>query len=108
MRKCHRIVILPEYQGIGLGTKFLATVAEFYKNEGFDFRIRTTLKNFSRSLVKSGMFICLGANISKENKSIMKSFKNRCRKVKAVSLKYIGESMTKARFDGSKAVKLEG
>lgn len=100
MRKCHRIVILPEYQGIGLGTKFLATVAELYKNEGFDFRIRTTLKNFSRSLVKSGLFICLGVNISKENKNVMKSFKNKFRKVKAVSLKYIGKFNEKSKMEG--------
>jgi len=40
-KKVHRLVILPDYQGLGLGKILLNYVAKLYKNKGFRFRIVT-------------------------------------------------------------------
>lgn len=53
IKRCSRLVILPDYQGIGLGTKFLNIVAQHYKDKGFDFIIITSAKNMIAALRKS-------------------------------------------------------
>lgn len=52
IKHCHRLVILPDYQGIGLGTKFLAEVANIYLEQGFDFSITTSARNLMYALNK--------------------------------------------------------
>lgn len=52
MKRVSRLVILPDYQGIGLGTQFLNVVAEYYKNKGYDFRIVTSARNMIYALRK--------------------------------------------------------
>ena len=56
MRKVHRIVILPDYQGIGLGKRFLKIIAEIYVNKNEYFGITTNLNSFARSLLKDKNF----------------------------------------------------
>lgn len=41
---------MPDYQGIGLGTKFLNEIAKIYINQGYDFSIVTSAKNLINSL----------------------------------------------------------
>ena len=53
IKRVSRLVILPDYQGIGLGTKFLNKVAQMYANKGYDFCIVTSAKNLIYSLRKS-------------------------------------------------------
>lgn len=48
-----RLVILPDYQGIGLGTKFLNAVSDLYINQGFDVSIVTSAKNLIHSLKRN-------------------------------------------------------
>jgi len=57
LKRCSRLVILPDYQGIGLGTKFLNIIAEKYKNEGYDFSIVTSAKNMIHALRKSDKWV---------------------------------------------------
>lgn len=93
MRRCSRLVILPDYQGVGLGVKFLTAVAELYKKDGFDFRIVTTLKNFSKSLIKSGKFILKSCDVSRpmsKSSTVGKSWQQNLRKVKVCSFKFVG------------------
>ena len=33
LKRCSRLVILPDYQGIGLGTMFLTIIAQHYANQ---------------------------------------------------------------------------
>ena len=47
------MVILPDYQGIGLGIKFLTIIAEKYKKMGFEFDIVTSAKNMIIGLSKN-------------------------------------------------------
>lgn len=45
-------MVLPDYQGIGLGRKLLTFVAELYTKQGFDFTITTSAKNLIEQLRK--------------------------------------------------------
>lgn len=40
-----RLCVLPDYQGIGIGRKFLTEVAKIYAAEGKDVKITTSAKN---------------------------------------------------------------
>ena len=47
------MVVLPDYQGVGIGYKFLCVIARLYKEQGFDFTIVTSAKNLIMKLSKS-------------------------------------------------------
>ena len=49
-KRVHRLVILPDYQGIGLGKKFLNAVADIYCQKGYIFTINTSAKNLIHGL----------------------------------------------------------
>ena len=57
IKKVTRLVILPEYQGIGLGTRFLNEIAKMYVAKGWDFAIQTSARNLIMSLKKSDNWI---------------------------------------------------
>lgn len=52
IKRVSRLVILPDYQGIGLGKQFLSTIAEYYYSQGYDFEIITSAKNLIHALYK--------------------------------------------------------
>jgi ABC-type polar amino acid transport system ATPase subunit len=49
-KKIHRIVVLPDYQGIGLGKKFLNAISEIYYEKNFRVIITTSAPAFTNSL----------------------------------------------------------
>lgn len=51
IKKVTRMVVLPDYQGIGIGVAFLNEVAQMYSQ--FDFRITTSAKNLICALNKN-------------------------------------------------------
>ena len=53
MKRVSRMVILPDYQGVGIGYKFLCTVAKEYAKSGFDFTIVTSAKNLIYKLANN-------------------------------------------------------
>ena len=57
IKRVTRLVILPDYQGIGLGTKFLNFIADFYAKQGFDFRIVTSAKNLIYALNRNKKWV---------------------------------------------------
>lgn len=65
--RCSRLVILPDYQGIGLGTKFLNEVSQYYVDRGYVFTIVTTAKNMIHSLKRSKLWIMTGYQMSNGN-----------------------------------------
>lgn len=67
LKRCSRLVILPDYQGIGLGTKFLNVVAEHYKQDEFDFRIVTSAKNMIHALNASSKWKLIRWSVNKCN-----------------------------------------
>lgn len=58
LKHCHRLVILPDYQGIGLGTRFLNEIANMYANDGFDFSITTSARNLMQALKNRKEWTC--------------------------------------------------
>ena len=58
LKKVSRLVILPDYQGIGLGTKFLNVVAKYWVKKGYNLGITTSAKNMIFALKKSNEWIC--------------------------------------------------
>lgn len=89
LKKVHRLVILPDYQGIGLGSKLLDEVAKIYSKD-FDVRITTSAKNLVKSLVRNKKWILKfqgrtnKQNGIKYNKGVSSRNKNIC------TFKYIG------------------
>lgn len=85
LKRCSRLVILPDYQGIGLGTRFLDAIAEYYKQQGFDFSIVTSAKNMIHALRKSDKWVMTRYSVNNcaSNKSAIdnhrKSMRSDCK-----------------------------
>lgn len=94
LKRCSRIVILPDYQGIGLGTRFLNCIADHYKRLGFDFTIVTSAKNmiFALKNSKNWLAIRYSAENCTSNKSAIDYKRASIRKnCKTASFKYMGQ-----------------
>lgn len=50
IKSCSRLCVLPDYQGIDIGKKFLTAIAEIYSADGWDFKITTSAKNLINAL----------------------------------------------------------
>lgn len=57
IKRIHRIVVKPDYQGIGLGSKFLAEVAKKYKSEKYRVSLVTSSPAFIHGLSKSDNWV---------------------------------------------------
>ena len=69
IKRCTRLVILPDYQGIGLGTKFLQSIAEYYHSQGFEFSIVTSAKNMIFALKNNYKWRCIRYSATRNNKT---------------------------------------
>lgn len=69
LKRVSRLVILPDCQGIGLGTKFLNMIADNYIKLGWDFSIITSAKNLINSLRKSDKWCLYRYSIVKDSNS---------------------------------------
>jgi len=58
IKKVHRLVILPDYQGAGFGIKFLNEVGKIYKKENWRFTIVTSSPSLINSLKKINFWNC--------------------------------------------------
>lgn len=94
IKRVTRLVILPDYQGVGLGTKFLGVIADYYKRMGYDFSIVTSAKNLAYSLMKKKQWALVryGVNKNGNEKSKIdcnrKSMRSKC---KTFSFFYVGD-----------------
>lgn len=57
MKKIHRIVIMPDYQGLGIGNIFLNEISEIYKQQKMRVTITTSTPVFINSLQSSKKWI---------------------------------------------------
>ena len=69
LKRVSRLVILPDYQGIGLGTKFLNYMAKIYVDLGWDFSIITSAKNLIFALRKDKKWCMYRYSIVKNDKT---------------------------------------
>jgi ABC-type taurine transport system ATPase subunit len=58
IKKVHRLVILPDYQGAGFGIKFLQEVGKFYKKQKYKYSIVTSAPSLIYALKKSNNWSC--------------------------------------------------
>lgn len=58
IKKVHRLVILPDYQGAGFGIKFLNEIGKQYKQKTYRFTIVTSAPSLINALKKSSIWIC--------------------------------------------------
>ena len=58
IKKVHRLVILPDYQGAGIGLKLLNEVGKIYKSEKWRFTIVTSAPSLIYALKKSKNWHC--------------------------------------------------
>lgn len=92
--RCHRLVVLPEYQGLGIGGMFATEIAKIYKQDGFDFGLTTSAKNFAKTMTrrKDWALIRYGvSNAAMQTNVIRKS--RRC--VPTYSFYYVGNKEAK-------------
>lgn len=75
MKRTARLVILPDYQGIGLGLRFLSEIARIYKELGWDYCIITSSRNLIWALKNNPNWIayrvglCSGSQFGGKHKS---------------------------------------
>ena len=59
MKKVHRLVVLPDYQGIGIGIKLLEFVGELWIKRGMRFTITTSNPALMHGLNKRDRWRCM-------------------------------------------------
>ena len=67
IKKVHRLVILPDYQGAGFGIKFLNEIGKYYKEQKFRYTIVTSAPSLIKALKHSNLWVCkhIGRMIAK-------------------------------------------
>lgn len=58
IKKVHRLVVLPDYQGLGIGVKLLNEIGIIYKNNGWRFTIVTSSPSLMFSLKRQKQWNC--------------------------------------------------
>ena len=91
IKKGHRLVVLPDYQGIGIGTRFADMVADYYHKLGFDYFRIMSAKNVIAALSKSPLWIARRYSVEKPSASGDKNLAKNPRKVKTASFYYVGK-----------------
>lgn len=85
IKRVCRLVVLPDYQGVGIATRFLKAIAEHYTKMGYDFSIVTSAKNLIYALNKSNEWLLqrYSANNCSSNKRAIdykrKSMRSQCK-----------------------------
>lgn len=78
MRKIHRLVVLPDYQGISIGILLLTEVAKIQIKEGYRIGITTSSPSLVFGLKKNKEWLCksIGRKSKSKSKTISKQFKS--------------------------------
>lgn len=56
-KRVHRLVVLPDYQGVGIGMAFIAEVARITKAKGYDVNLTTTTPALVHALKRSAKWL---------------------------------------------------
>lgn len=91
IKRVSRLVVLPDYQGIGLGTMYLESVGRAILKEGFEYRLVTSAKNLIFALSKRKGWIAKRVGVTHQtvNNHII-GFKSARTKAKTASFKFTG------------------
>lgn len=75
IKKVHRLVILPDYQGAGFGIKFLNEIGKIYKKEKWRFTITTSSPSLVFALKKNILWRCNSIGRGGGNKGLKEMIK---------------------------------
>ena len=75
IKRVHRLVILPDYQGIGIGVKLLNHVGSIYKKQKDRYTIATSSPSLVYALKKSNEWVCIRFGRTKETGKTLKQLK---------------------------------
>lgn len=67
-KRVHRLVVLPDWQGVGIGVRLMETIGAWYRSNGFRFRITTSTPALVHSL-KPPKWVCDRAGRVRQYKS---------------------------------------
>jgi len=56
-KRVHRLVVLPDYQGVGIGTAFINAVGEIVAQDGFELNLTTTTPALVGALRRSPRWV---------------------------------------------------
>lgn len=76
----HRIVVLPDYQGIGIAKFMLNNIGKLYKDNGWDLRLKTSSFAMKKALEHNEQWIGVGVGVKNPNsglKTLNKTLSNR-------------------------------
>lgn len=89
-KRVHRLVVLPDYQGIGIGTRFIKEIAKIISADGFELNLTTTTPALVGALKRDPEWILARYGRSK---STMEDFEKRYGdKMKSQHLKKVASS----------------
>ena len=71
-KRIHRLVVLPDYQGIGVGSQFISRIAEEYKKKGDTMYLQTSSPALLHSLKKHPGWLLFRAGRSGVTSSLLK------------------------------------
>jgi len=69
VKRVHRLVITPDYQGAGIGLKLLNEVGKYYKKADWRFRITTSSPSLVYALKKSDLWRCIDFSRKTQSKT---------------------------------------
>lgn len=69
-KRVHRLVVLPDYQGIGIGNRFLEFIGKKYISSGYRYIITTSIPALLQYFQNSELWICKTIGINKPHKGI--------------------------------------
>lgn len=68
-KRVHRLVVLPDYQGIGIGTAFIKAIAQHYTDKGYTMNLTTTTPSLVGALRRSSNWRLIRYGRQKESYS---------------------------------------
>ena len=87
--RSHRLVVLPDYQGLGIGTKINEFFGEYYVNQGKKYFIRTTHTRLRRHLAKNANWRATSSSDKRLVQSSTSKLKYDDKRI-AASYEYVG------------------
>jgi ABC-type lipoprotein export system ATPase subunit/GNAT superfamily N-acetyltransferase len=88
MKKVHRLVILPDYQGAGIGLRLLNEIGKIYKHEQQRFNIMTSAPSLIFALKKSKQWGCVRyGRVSEAKKGVLEGTTSKNRITASFELK---------------------
>ena len=77
IKKVHRLVVLPDFQGLGIGSYFTNYIANHYLSQNFRFTITTTNPSLIHSFKKNEKWKCTNfGRYSKHEGSLKRKVEN--------------------------------